>query len=57
MLSWSATTQLDVRHLTWRQWNFLTHVGLRGYLPEGRVDRAFAGVPAGHRAGTAPRLR
>ncbi|MFF7975871.1 recombinase XerD [Streptomyces sp. NPDC007905] len=43
VLSWGATTQLDVRHLTWRQWNFLKQVGLRGYLPNGRVDRAFRG--------------
>lgn len=43
VLSWGATTQLDVRHLTWRQWNFLKQVGLRGYLPDGRVDRAFRG--------------
>ncbi|MEU2587977.1 hypothetical protein ABZ612_34870, partial [Streptomyces avermitilis] len=40
--SWGATT-LDVRHLTWRQWNFLKQVGLRGYLPDGRVDRTFRG--------------
>ncbi|MGW9025384.1 recombinase XerD [Streptomyces sp. NPDC055722] len=43
VLSWGATTQLDVRHLTWRQWNFLKQVGLRGYLPDGRVDRTFRG--------------
>lgn len=43
VLSWGATTQLDVRHLTWRQWNFFKQVGLRGYLPDGRVDRAYRG--------------
>ncbi|MFH8873164.1 recombinase XerD [Streptomyces griseus] len=43
VLSWGATTQLDVRHLTWRQWNFLKQVGLRGCLPNGRIDRAFRG--------------
>jgi integrase len=43
VLSWGATTQLDVCHLTWRQWNFFKQIGLRGYLPNGRVDRTFRG--------------
>ncbi|MET8977401.1 recombinase XerD [Streptomyces sp. NPDC004539] len=43
VLSWGATTQLDVRNLTYRQWRFLKQVGLRGYLPDGSVDRSFPG--------------
>ncbi|AYN40197.1 recombinase XerD [Streptomyces dangxiongensis] len=41
VLSWGAVSELDVRHLTYRQWRFLKQVGLRGYLPDGRLDPAF----------------
>lgn len=41
MLAWGATTELDVRHMTWRQWRFLKQVGLRGYLPDGLINPAF----------------
>lgn len=41
VLAWGATTELDVRHLTWRQWRFLKQVGLRGYQPDGLIDPAF----------------
>lgn len=41
VLAWGATTELDVRHLTFRQWRFLKQVGLRGYLPDGLLDPAF----------------
>ncbi|WP_176969299.1 hypothetical protein [Streptomyces sp. 2314.4] len=41
MLAWGATTELDVRHLTLRQWRCLKQVGLRGYLPDGLLDPAF----------------
>jgi integrase len=43
VLSWGATSELDVRHLTFRQWRFFKQVGLRGLLPDARVDRAFRG--------------
>ncbi|MGW7752341.1 recombinase XerD [Streptomyces violaceusniger] len=43
VLSWGATSELDVRHLTFRQWRFLKQVGLRGLLPNDRVDPAFRG--------------
>ncbi|MDG5809300.1 site-specific integrase [Streptomyces ossamyceticus] len=43
VLAWGATTELDVRHLTFRQWRFLKQVGLRGCLPDGPVDPAFRG--------------
>ncbi|ELS58960.1 hypothetical protein [Streptomyces viridochromogenes] len=41
VLARGATTELDVRHLTWRQWRFLKQVGLRGYQPDGLIDPAF----------------
>ncbi|MFD3804781.1 site-specific integrase [Streptomyces sp. NPDC058619] len=43
VLSWGATSELNVRHLTFRQWRFLKQVGLRGLLPDDRVDRGFRG--------------
>ncbi|MFD8544965.1 tyrosine-type recombinase/integrase [Streptomyces sp. NPDC059649] len=43
VLAWGATTELDVRHLTYRQWRFFKQVGLRGYLPGDRIDPAFRG--------------
>jgi integrase len=42
-LAWGATMDLDVRHLTYRQWRFLKQVGLRGLLPGDEVDRSFRG--------------
>lgn len=41
VLAWGATTQLDVRHLTYRQWRFFKQVGMRGLLPDDRLDPAF----------------
>ncbi|MFJ7060023.1 site-specific integrase [Streptomyces microflavus] len=41
VLAWGATTELDVRHLTFRQWRFLKQVGLRGYRPDGLLDPTF----------------
>jgi integrase len=43
VLAWGATMDLDIRHLTYRQWRFLKQVGLRGLLPGGEVDRSFRG--------------
>lgn len=43
VLSWGATAQLDVRHLTYRQWRFFKQVGLRGLLPDDRIDPGFRG--------------
>ncbi|WP_030782122.1 site-specific integrase [Streptomyces sp. NRRL S-920] len=43
VLSWGATSELDVRHLTFRQWRSLKLVGLRGLLPNDRVDPQFRG--------------
>jgi hypothetical protein len=43
VLSWGATTELDVRHLTYEQWRFLKQVGLRELLPDDRLDRSFRG--------------
>lgn len=41
VLSWGSTAALDVRHLTYEQWRFLDHVGLRGLLPDGKADPSF----------------
>ncbi|WP_405682319.1 recombinase XerD [Streptomyces sp. NBC_00057] len=41
VLSWGATAALDVRQLTYEQWRFLDHVGLRGLLPDGTADPSF----------------
>ncbi|MFB6878666.1 hypothetical protein [Streptomyces sp. NPDC056323] len=34
---------MDVRHLSFGQWRFLKQVGLRGLLPDDRMDRSFRG--------------
>ncbi|MFE3505481.1 site-specific integrase [Kitasatospora sp. NPDC059146] len=44
VLAWGAVSQLDVRHLTFDQWRVFKDVGLRGLLPDGRVDPAFRGT-------------
>ncbi|GGP72278.1 hypothetical protein GCM10010214_53950 [Streptomyces abikoensis] len=44
VLSVSVVNDLDVRHLTYSQWRFLKQVGLRGLLPDERVDRSFRGA-------------
>ncbi|WP_245789022.1 tyrosine-type recombinase/integrase [Amycolatopsis marina] len=43
ILAWGAVSDLNIRHLTHRQWRFLKQIGLRGLLPEDRVDPAFRG--------------
>ncbi|MFD4862892.1 site-specific integrase [Streptomyces atratus] len=43
VLAWGSTTELDVRHLSFGQWRFLKQVGLRGLLPDDRMDRSFRG--------------
>ncbi|MFD4143081.1 site-specific integrase [Streptomyces sp. NPDC058572] len=43
VLAWGATTELDVRHLTYRQWHLFWQVGLRGQLPGGGLDPCFRG--------------
>ncbi|EHR48417.1 site-specific recombinase XerD [Saccharomonospora marina XMU15] len=43
VLAWGAVSDLDIRHLTHRQWRFLKQVGLRGMLPADRVDLSFRG--------------
>ncbi|MDQ0951539.1 integrase [Streptomyces phaeochromogenes] len=43
VLSLPVVNDLDVRHLTYSQWRFLKQVGLRGLLPDERVDRSFRG--------------
>ncbi|MEV6409821.1 site-specific integrase [Streptomyces bobili] len=43
VLSIRVVNDLDIRHLTYLQWRFLKQVGLRGLLPDDRVDRSFRG--------------
>ena len=42
-LSWGPVADLDVRHLSRRQWVMLHRVGLGGELPDGSVDVRFRG--------------